>query len=65
MLGTASGYAASEQRTANMRLRAEQVSRPIAANSGKWRDGLTLAEAAAIRARTADLYARLGGRMPE
>jgi hypothetical protein len=65
VLGTASGYAATEQRTANMRLRAEQVSRPIAPNSGKWREGLTAAEAAAVRARTAELYARLGGRMPE
>ena len=65
VLGTASGYAATGQKTDNMRLRAEQVSRPITQNSGKWREGLTAAEAAAVRARTGALYARLGGRMPE
>ncbi len=65
VLGTASGYAATGQKTENMRLRAEQVSRPIAANSGKWRSGLTAAEAAEVRARTGEIYARLGGRMPE
>jgi hypothetical protein len=65
VLGTASGYAATGQKTANMRLRAEQVSRPITKNSGKWREGLTAAEAATVRARTGELYARLGGRMPE
>lgn len=65
VLGTATGYGAVSQRTANMRLRAEQVSRPIAANSGKWRTGLTPAEAAAVRVRTAALYERLGRRLPE
>ena len=44
VLGTATAYGAMAQKTANMRLRAEQVARPITANSGKWRDGLTPAE---------------------
>jgi hypothetical protein len=65
VLGTATAYAAVPQKTANMRLRAEQVSRPIRPNAGAWRTGLTPAEAAEVRTRTADLYARLGGVMPE
>ena len=64
VLGTATAYASVPQKTETMRLRAEQVSQPIRPNAGAWRDGLTTAEADAVRARTADLYARLGGTMP-
>ena len=48
-----------------MRLRAEQVSQPITANSGKWREGLTPAEIAAVRTRTTELYARFGRTLPD
>lgn len=65
VLGADHTYSRTPQRTANMRLRAEQVSRPISANTGKWRTGLTPADAARIRTRTAELYAKLGGTMPE
>jgi hypothetical protein len=65
VLGTETAYGAVAQRTANMRLRAEQIARPIIANSGKWREGLTPAEIAEVRARTAELYARFGRSLPE
>jgi hypothetical protein len=65
VLGTVTAYGSVAQKTPNMRLRAEQVSRPITPNSGKWRDGLTDAEVATIRARTTDLYARFGRTLPE
>ena len=64
VLGTASAYAAVPQKTATMRLRAEQVARPIRPNAGAWRSGLTPAEAEEVRRRTAGLYASLGGVMP-
>lgn len=65
VLGTGTAYGSVAQKTANMRLRAEQVARPITANSGKWREGLTRPEVAAIRARTAGLYARFGRQLPD
>ena len=65
LLGTRTAYASVAQKTPNMRLRAEQVAQPITANSGKWRDGLTAAEVATIRTRTADLYTRFGRTLPE
>ncbi len=65
VLGTATAYGAVPQKTATMRLRAEQVAQPIRPNAGAWRTGLTAAEAAAVRSRTAELYARLGGVMPD
>lgn len=64
VLGTASAYAAVPQKTATMRLRAEQVARPIRPNAGAWRGALTAAEADEVRRRTAGLYADLGGVMP-
>lgn len=58
---TNSAYASIRQRTATMRLRADQVRQPIRPNSGKWRSGLTPDEIATVRERTAALWARLGG----
>ena len=58
---TDSAYASIRQRTATMRLRADQVRQPIRPNSGKWRSGLTPDEIATVRERTAALWARLGG----
>lgn len=40
--------------------RVEQVSRPITARSGRWREALDESEAAAVLASTADVAARLG-----
>jgi hypothetical protein len=65
VLGTASAYASVPQKTATMRLRAEQVAQPIRPNAGAWRTGLTPAEALEVRHRTAGLYASLGGVMPD
>jgi Sulfotransferase family len=65
VLGTDTAYGAAAQKTANMRLRAEQVARPITANSGKWREGLTPGEVAEVRRRTAGLYAGFGRMLPE
>ncbi len=65
VLGAGTAYGAVAQKTANMRLRAEQVSQPITANSGKWREGLTPAEIAAVRTRTTELYARFGRTLPD
>ncbi len=65
VLGTATGYGAVPQKTETMRLRAEQVAQAIRPNEGAWRSGLTAAEAEAVRRRTGEIYARLGGAMPE
>jgi hypothetical protein len=44
----------------NMAVRHEQVSQPIRANSGKWREVLSAAQAEQVRGRTGTLAQRLG-----
>jgi hypothetical protein len=56
-----SAYGSVAQRTPTMRLRADQVGRPIRPNTGQWRRELAPEEVARVRERTEALWLALGG----